>query len=399
MKMKFGALLLTAVVFLAGCSGFWKIPPLSSSGGTTTTPTTLSSGVFYVLNQKAMQIAAYSIASGSLVQISGSPYTLSAAPYCIAVAPSGGFLYVGTVSGIYLYSVQSGGGLTIGNNGTPVSSDIPAAMQVNGAWLIDAFVPNSGQVQFNAIPINALTGAYAGVGGAPPYQVFSVVNATVNQMALSPDGTNLFAALGAGGTMVMPFNAGSSIPFGATARLIAVDNSNGSSLAVAVDPTNRLFYVGETLASSDSGGLRVFNYSSLGTGIPRAIPTEITGSPFASGGLAPNAVFPAASGDYVYVANGQGTSGAGNIAWFPISVSGTNYSIAAGSTIAAGIEPVSLAEDSNDSFLLAVSNGGSTTSGDPDLEAYTMSSGALTAAITTSTGIDPVGAVAVAALP
>ena len=175
MKIKFGALLLTVPVFLAGCSGFWNILPSSSSTSTTTTtPTTLSSGVFYVLNQKAMQITAYSIASGNLVQISGSPYTLSAAPYCISVAPNGGFLYVGTVSGIYLYSVQSGGGLSIGNNGAPISSDIPAAMQIEGAWLIDAYVPNSGQVQFDAIPINALTGAYTGLGSAPPYQIFIV---------------------------------------------------------------------------------------------------------------------------------------------------------------------------------------------------------------------------------
>jgi hypothetical protein len=49
--------------------------------------------------------------------------------------------------------------------------------------------------------------------------------------------------------------------------------------------------------------------------------------------------------------------------------------------------------------VLAVATGGSTTSGDPDLEAYTMSAGALTSAIQSKTGTDPVGAVAVAALP
>jgi hypothetical protein len=60
---------------------------------------------------------------------------------------------------------------------------------------------------------------------------------------------------------------------------------------------------------------------------------------------------------------------------------------------------VGLAEDSDNNFVLAVSNGGSTASGDPDLEAFTMSSGALTANIASKTGTDPVGAVAVAALP
>ena len=139
----------------------------------------------------------------------------------------------------------------------------------------------------------------------------------------------------------------------------------------------------------------VFNYSSLGN--PPL--TQISGSPIASGGLAPNAILPIASGEYVYVANGQGHTGSGNIAWFPITASGTTYTVAAGSNIAGGIEPIGLAEDSDDNFVLAVSTGGSTSSGDPDLEAFTMSSGTLTAALTSKTGTDPVGPIAIAALP
>src|SRR5208282_4554598 len=158
---------------------------------------------------------------------------------------------------------------------------------------------------------------------------------------------------------------------------------------------NRLFYIGETLANSSasSGGLRIFNYSSLSGTL-----TQASGSPIASGGLAPNAILPIASGEYVYVANGQGNTGSGNITWFPISALGTTYTIAAGSDITAGVVPMGLAEDSDDNFVLAVSNGGSTSSGDPDLEAFTMSSGALTANIASKTGTDPVGASAVAAL-
>ena len=119
---------------------------------------------------------------------------------------------------------------------------------------------------------------------------------------------------------------------------------------MAVDPTERLFYIGETQAVNDSGGLRVFNYSSLSGTL-----TQASGSPIASGGLSPNAILPIASGEYVYVANGQGNTGSGNIAWFPISASGTTYTVAAGSTIAGGIQPIGLAEDSDDNFVLAVS--------------------------------------------
>jgi hypothetical protein len=279
-----------------------------------------------------------------------------------------------------------------------ISSDIPSAMQVSGSWLIDTFSAASGSVQLDAIPINASTGASTG-SGPEPSEAFNVTNASVAQMALSPDGTNLFVALGAGGTIVVPFTAGNSNPLGSQATVIPVLNGSGSAQSVAVDPTNRLFYIGETQAVSASGGLRVFNYSSLGTGTPRSSPTQITGSPIASGGLSPHAILPIASGGYVYVANSQGNTGTGNITWFPISVSGTTYTIAAGDTIVSGVVPMGLAEDSDNNFVLAISTGGSTSSGDPDLEAYTMSSGALTAAITSETGTDPVGAVGVAALP
>ena len=354
-----------------------------------------------MLNQTPKQIAAYSISSGTLQTVSGSPYSLSAAPYSIAIASSGAFLYIGTVNGIYLYTVGSGGALTIGNNGSPISTDIASAMQVSGSWLVDSFVAGSGNVQINAIPINSSTGAYTG-SGVPPGQSFSIANVTsVNGMVMSPDGTNLFLALGTGGTIIVPFTQGNSNPVGSTVTTIGVLNTGGSALSVAVDPNNRIFYIGETLANSSasSGGLRAFNYSSIGSGSRRSSPTSISGSPIASGGLAPNAILPAYSGGYVYVANGQGATSNGNVAWFPITTSGTTYTIATGSSISTGIQPVSMAEDSLSNFVLAVASGGSTSSGNPDLTAYTMSSGALTAAIKSSTGTDPVGAVAIGALP
>lgn len=396
-SVRWAALGLVVASVLAGCKGFWDAPV---STGTGTTPTTLSSGVFYVVNQTAKQIAAYVISSGTLDNVSGSPYSLSAAPGSIAIASSAGFLYVGTVNGIYLYTVGTGGALTIGNSGNPISTDIPGAMVISGPWLLDAFTNATNSVQLDAIPINATTGAYAGSGGAASNQIFSIANSpSVKQMVLSPDDANLFVALGTGGTIVVPFNSSDANPLGSTATTIPLAKSGGSALSVAVDPSSspRLFYIGETLANSagTSGGLRVFDYGSLASGTL----TQATGSPIASGGLAPNAILPLGTGDYVYVANGTGTTSAGNIAWFSITASGTTYTVTAGSTIATGVQPTGLAEDGQDHFVLSVSTGGSTTSGNPDLEAYTMSAGTLTSAIQAKTGTDPVGAVAVAALP
>src|SRR6185437_15166033 len=116
-------------------------------------------------------------------------------------------------------------------------------------------------------------------------------------------------------------------------------------------PSRRLFYVGETLGNSggNSGGLRAFNYRSLGGTLTQAI-----GSPIATGGLGPNAILPDAAGTYVYVANGQGTGSAGNIASFAITSSGTAYTIAAGgSSTTAGTQPYALVSDSTGTFLLS----------------------------------------------
>jgi hypothetical protein len=125
--------------------------------------------------------------------------------------------------------------------------------------------------------------------------------------------------------------------------------------------------VGETLAgtSGTTGGLRVFNYSSLTSTL-----TQATGSPIASGGLAPNAILPAASGSYVYVANGQGTASAGNVTGFTFTSSGTTtitYTVALDTTTAAGVQPASLTEDSTSTFVIAVGAGGS-----PYFDAYTF---------------------------
>jgi hypothetical protein len=162
---------------------------------------------------------------------------------------------------------------------------------------------------------------------------------------------------------------------------------------VAVDPgaAPRLFYVGEVLGDTagTSGGLRIFNYSSLGGTL-----TQATGSPIASGGLAPNFILPASTGNYVYVANGQGTS-AGNIAGFTITASSATppvYTIATDTTTAAGEQPLGMAEDSSDTFVFEVGSAGS-----PYFDAFTFDStvlGQLDSQITSTTQGNAVAIVA-----
>jgi len=366
---------------------------VSTTSGTCTATSGSGSGSgnFYVLNQNAKQIVGYSIASGTLSRISGSPYTLSAAPYCIAIAPNGQFLYVGTAAGIFLYTIQTSGQLTLANNLNAISQDIATTMQVDpsGHWLLEAG-PNLKELL--AIPINTNTG----VPLSTTEQFTLLPAATVQQLTVSPDNAHVFVALGSSGTQDVTFAAVQSTPFGSAFNIPTV-NSSGAALSVAVDPTNRLLYIGETAAvsgTSNTGGLRVLDYNSL---------VELAGSPFATSGLSPADILPlpygANKGSYVYVAN-RTVSGSANglIQGFFIATSGSTYSVTAmGSNAAAGIAPVGMVQESKGNYLLVINSGGN-----PDLQGFTFdatTAGKLDAGITSATGTDPVQASGIAAAP
>lgn len=374
-------------VLIGGCSNFWQAPTTSSTGGGTSTS---SSGVFYVLNQQTKQIVGYSISSGALAKVSGSPYTLSAAPYSIAIAPNGQFLYVGTAAGIFLYSIGSGGVLTLANSNNVISQDIATAMQVDStnSWLVEAG-PNLAELF--AIRINSSTG----VPSSGVEQSVLLPSSTVQQLTISPDDQHVFIADGSSGTDNVAFVATSSNPFGSVQNIPAISGS-GAAISVAVDPSSRFLYVGETAAISGSnpGGLRVFDFSSL---------KEITGSPFSSGGLAPTAIAPTLygtnAGAYVYVTNRTVSgSSTGNVTGFSVATSGTTTTFTAlSSSASAGTAPVGLVEDSTGSYMLLINSGGN-----PDLQAFTFDSttaGKLDSQLTSATGTDPVQAAAIGVLP
>lgn len=384
--------MLAAVLMLAGCKNFFNVP---GNGGTgcTTNCSTLTSGVFYVLNSGSGQvgIAGYSIVNGALTALTGSPYSVASGPYAIAVAPNNSFLYVSTQSGIYLYTIGAGGALKLAST-APISTDFAAySMHVDAtdSWLVEA----SGSGYLYAIPISPTDGTTTGT-----VQQVALSGIAARQVAISPDNTNIFVALGATGTAVIPFAAASANPLPASASmLLGVKGLGGAALSVAVDPSNQLLYIGESLVTSggtNTGGIRVFLYSSLS-----GTPAEVTGSPFPSGGLTPVSILPVSPGNYVYIANATvSSSSTGNIVGFTMTTSGTSYSLTPlGNTVSAGTTPAGLAEDSTGAVVLSVNSGGN-----PDLAAYTFDTttpGKLDSVLTSSTGTDPVGAVAIAAAP
>jgi 6-phosphogluconolactonase (cycloisomerase 2 family) len=381
MKVAKWLLLLAAMVpVLTGCASFWDNS--TSSTSTTTSTTTLSSGIFYVLNVETEQIVAYYVSAGTLTKIAS--YTTPDVPVTLAVAPNNDHLYLSTASGIYVYTIGSTGALTIANSGSVISSDEAYTMQVDttSGWLIEAV---SGDAQVNALALNSSTGLLS----STTERSITLYSSTIQQLAISPNNDYVFVAMGTGGTQIIPFTSTNSNPFGSTSRL-AVYGSGGAALSVAVDPSERLLYIGETAVSSstNSGGLRAFKISSGSF-------SELSASPFASQGLAPYSILPEAGGSYVYVANRQTSSGStGVIAGFTVASSSSTYTLTAlSSTYTAGTHTVALAEDSTDQFLFAVNYGGSY-----DLTGYTFdSAGALTTVVQSTTGTDPVEASAIAA--
>ncbi len=376
---------MSAMVVLAGCKGFWDAPA-STTGNFT------QSGVFCVLNEKTSQVALLQFAANSTgpTALTGSPYTLAAAPLTMAISPSGGFLYVSTVAGVYVYSVSSTGTLTIANGGAVITQDAAFAMKVDpsGTWLVEVV---SGQGTVNAVPISASSGLFDSTRAEKSVALPTV---TITQLAMSPgNSTNpyVFVAMGSGGTEVVPFTALNANPFGAVSNIKLVSSTGGAN-AVAVDPSNRLLYVGETaaLTTTQTGGLRVFTIGA------NSAMTEISGSPFPTAGTGPSAILPGST--LVYVAN-KAVSGStdGNITGFSITLTGTTFSLTTISTIATGVSTNALDIDSTGTYVLAVNSGGS-----PDLSTFTFdttTTGKLVAAATASTGTDPVQAVSVVAIP
>lgn len=366
---------------------------VSTSSSASCSATAGTSGVFYVLNQETAQIVAMDISSGQLNTI--STMTLPAPePLAIAVAPNGQFLYVSTTTGIFLYTVGSNGALTLGNGGGAISPDLATTMQVDSTngWLVDAV---SGSTQLSAIAINPSTGELAAASESEQLFPTGLPASTPTQLAISPGDSSscancyVFVGMGSGGTEIVHFNPASANPFGSYGHINLLTTGGGDN-AVAVDPTNRLLYVGESDAlpsAAQSGGLRVFTIASGGV-------TELTGagSPYAAGGTGPSSILPTANGDYVFVANRSVSgSSAGEIASFSVSAT----SLASIGTVAAGpTGQLGLAEDSTGSYVLAVDF-----AGNPDLEAFTMNGGSLTSVLSVATGTDPVGAYAIGALP
>ena len=358
---------LGSAVLMTGCSD-------SFFSAVNNNPLPTGTSYVYVTNSTGTggSFSAYSLASGVLTQLSGSPYTLAAVPTSIVVAPNNKFLFVGTSTGVFLYTINSDGTLTAGNSGTVIyigqdTSTTVQSMAVDStsSWLI---IANQGSAQLDALSIAPTTGIPSSSVSSPA----KLSAATPLQVAISPGNKNVFVALGANGTEALTFSSGSGTPWGSTGTTVSVAKTNGSDNAVAVDSTSSYVFVTENATNQ----LRVFPITSF---------SKSSETDYATG-QAPSSVLADLSGSYVYVGNATDNT---------ISA----YSLSAGALTVLGDSPFSsvksplaMVEDSTKGYLLTIGSKGNpnlwvynfdtTTAGDLDVKTTTSTASATTSAAT-----------------
>lgn len=359
---------LAGVVLLAGCGNFF-IYPGSNGGG--------SSGgadYVYVANATTGTVSGFSIGTGSLTAVANSPYALGFQPTSLAINPANTILYVAGSSQIYAYSIGSSGALTLMNNGAAVAIANVVAMDISpdGQWL---FALDGNGVALDEYQINATTGQLTQLTGAS----YSITKSIVvpHGVKVSPNGAFVFVALGTAGDLVFTLNETTGVV--AASQQLSPASTTTSDNALNVDPTSTYLYIAR---SGTSGGLAVYTIAT-NTGALSAV----SGSPFPAG-TQPFAVA-LKGGTDVYVAN----RGDSTISGFSVA-SGGALTALTGSPYTSGSAVTALAPDKSGNYLLAAANGGS-----PDLTLYSFdatTTGKLDLTVSTKTGTDPTGPVAIA---
>jgi DNA-binding beta-propeller fold protein YncE len=137
--------LAAGLMSLTGCAGFFVCQKAScpATGSASSTVTNYA----YASNSAtgSTYINGYNLSGGTLATATtGSPYSLGYTPIAMAVNPADTFLYVAVdsaltsgTSGMYVYSIGTGGALSIANSGLAVGAGNYTAIDISpdGQWL------------------------------------------------------------------------------------------------------------------------------------------------------------------------------------------------------------------------------------------------------------------------
>ncbi len=369
-------LLAASFTAILGCgSGKFFIPvcqannDCGSSGGGT------YSSYAYIANATLGTLTLFPLPTAAFTSLSGTSYALGAAPTAIAATPKGNFLYVATISGVFLYTIGTNGVPTLGNSASPVVSALfPTWMTVDpsGNWLF--LVANSSN-QLQIFQINTSTGTLIQNSQSP-----ILLNAgSPTQVYVTPNDQAVYVGLGSGGVDIFAFND-SSGALTNHAHLAPATSNGAADNALGGDNNSAFLFVGET-----GNGVRVLKINA-GGGL-----TEVSGSPFASP-LGPSSIVVDSTNSYVYVSS----STTNVITGYTLASSGALAPLPS-SPFTTGSQPRMMALDSTKKYLLVICQGGN-----PDLQVFnfdTTTGGKLDSVATAATGTDPAGAYSLAVVP
>jgi len=361
------SLVLASIIPLNGCGGFFHAI-------TTTTTTNSGTGydIVYVGKNGSTSFVGYALSSstGNLTAVTTSAYSIGSAPLSMAITPSNAYLYVGTVAGIYGYSIAAGGGLTSLNSSAAIANtpatlgNGPISMDVSpdGDWLAVLTNNAGGSATVLVYQITTSTGLLTFDDSAT---VAVSSTAVMHTIKFSPNEDLLAATLGTSGTEVFGFTP-----------------SNGaitSSYVAGLTPTSSLYsdnaavfsYAGTTLyltrggsaaallaypINATTGAITANSGQSILTGTnPTALSLNIS----------------TAATPYLYVTN----TGDSTITGVAIGSSPTSMSALPNSPYSSqATSPYAIAYDNTGTYMLALNQ-----SGAPDLVEYTIDTASATA--------------------
>lgn len=368
-----GILLSCCAVISTGCgSGKFFVPTCQE---TNTCGSTTYSSYAYVANKSIGTLAMFPLPQTSFTSLTGTTTNLGATPSALAATPTGTYLYVAsTQGGVVVYSIGSGGVLTLGNNGSSVVTTLnPTWMTVDpsGGWL---FLVSKSSPQLLVFQINTSNGTLTQTSqGTIPLNTGSPT-----QIYVTPNDQNVYVGLGLGGLDTFSFNSSTGV---LSNHLHLNPRNGGADNAITADKNSAFLFVGEA-----GTGIRVLT---IGTG---GALSEISGSPFTSSQLGPNSIVVDPTNKYVYVA--FGTSNV--IVGYSFSSTGVLTPLSS-SPFTSGTTPMAMSLDSTGKYLLVISSGGG-----PDLQVFSFDAttgGKLDSVTTNSTGTDPTVPIALSVVP
>jgi 6-phosphogluconolactonase len=363
---------------VAGCGGFFS---------SQTNPVTTTGDYLYVGNDGNTFLAGFGVSSsGTLSVLNNSPYNNGVAAESLAVTPANSFLYAGTTNGIYGYSINSGGSITVVNSGNPLAQDlVPTAMQVDstGSYLLAVGISTSIQAQAIGIYQIGSAGLLTALTGSPlALYTGNASTATVvtpTGLLITPNNAYVYASLGTLGVQVLTLGTGGALSTGTAATILPPRSTSTSPSdgGVASDPNSLFLFVAEL-----NTGLREF---SIGTG---GSLKEVSGSPYAVG-TGPTSVLLDPTGSYVYVAN----KGSNNISAFTLTATSGKLTAIAGQPFASGGQlPIGMVNDNSKKYIAVINSGSNGSGGNSDVQMFKFDAttdGKLDPVATATTGTDP----------